>query len=150
MTDILQAINDKLNEVTELKYIDENWGQLDLYGPQIPVQWPCALVDFNNGQFTNIGRNYRKTPQNRQEGNIAVEITIGNLKLTNSSNKAPSFQKEKAFAIWDLINKVHEVLQGWSPEENAGVLIRTTFNKVRRDDGVQEFRVIYTMGLHDC
>lgn len=150
MTDILQAINDKLNEVTELKYIDENWGQLDLYGPQIPVQWPCALVDFNTGQFTNIGRNYRVKPQNRQEGTLTVEITIANLKLTNSSNKAPTFQKEKAFAIWDLINKVHEVLQGWNPTENAGVLIRTTFSKVRRDDGVQEFRVIYSIGLHDC
>ncbi|AZB07453.1 hypothetical protein EG344_00660 [Chryseobacterium sp. G0162] len=150
MTDILQAINDKLNEVTELKYIDENWGQLDLYGPQIPVQWPCALVDFNTGQFTNIGRNYRVTPQNRQEGTLTVEITIANLKLTNSSNKAPTFQKEKAFAIWDLINKVHEILQGWNPAENAGALIRTTFSKVRRDDGVQEFRVIYSIGLHDC
>lgn len=150
MTDVLQAINDKLNEISELKYIDENWGQLDLYGPQIPVQWPCALVDFNTGQFTNIGRNYRVTPQNKQEGTLTVEITIANLKLTNSSNKAPIFQKEKAFAIWDLINKVHEILQGWSPQENAGALIRTTFSKVRRDDGVQEFRVIYSIGLHDC
>lgn len=150
MTDILQAINNKLNEVSELRYIDENWGQLDLYGPQIPVQWPCALVDFNTGQFSNIGRDYRRTPQNRQEGTLTVEITIANLKLTNSSNKAPSFQKENAFGIWNLINKVHEILQGWSPVENAGVLIRTTFNKVRRDDGVQEFRVIYSIGLHDC
>lgn len=150
MIDILEAIKNKLNEVSELKYIDENWGQLDLYGPQIPVMWPCALVDFNTGQFSNIGTNIRKVPINRQQGTVSVEITVANLKLTNTSNKAPSFQKDKAFAIWDLINKVHNILQGWSPEENAGALIRTTFNKVRRDDGVQEFRVIYSIGLHDC
>lgn len=150
MTDILQSVNEKLNEVTELKYIDENWGQLDLYGPQIPVQWPCALVDFNTGQFTNIGRDFRKTPQNRQQGNLTIEVTVANLKLTNSSNQAPTFQKGHAFAIWNIINRVHEVLHGWSPNESAGGLIRTGFSKVRRDDGVQEFRVIYSIGLHDC
>lgn len=150
MEDILSNIAEKLNEVSELKYKDENWGQLDYFGSDAPVQWPCGLVDFSSGQFSNNGKDIRAVPQNRQEGTIGIEITIANLKLTNTSTRAPQLQKQQAFGIWKIIKNVHEKLQGWSPVENGGGLVRTGFTKVKRDDGVQEIRVNYTIGLHNC
>lgn len=150
MNDILNNITEKLNEVTELKHKDENWGQMDFLGPEIPVQWPCALVDLNGGSFSNIGKDIRATPNNRQEGTLTIEITIANLKLTNSSTRAPLSQKINAFSIWTVVKKVHEVLHGWKPVDGAGGMTRTTIAKVRRDDGIQEIRVNYTIGLHNC
>lgn len=150
MNQILLAIQAKLAEVAELKYIDENWGQLDLYGPEIPVQWPCALIALSGGNFSNIGRDLKAKPMNRQEGTLSFEITIAKLKLTNSSFMAPESQKTQAFEVWEIVEKAHEVLHGWKPIENAGGMIRTNFGSVRRDDGVQEIRITYTMGLHNC
>lgn len=147
---ILDKISEKLSELPEIKYSDENWGQLDYYGTDAPVQWPCTLVDYNSGQFSNNGKDIRAVPQNRQEGLIGIEITIANLKLTNSSTRAPLLQKQKAFSIYELVEKVHQHLHGWSPVINGGGLTRTNFAKVRRNDGIQEIRVVYTIGLHNC
>lgn len=150
MNEILLAIQTKLAEVPELKTKDENWGQLDLYGPEIPVQWPCALVALSGGQFSNIGRDLKAAPVNRQEGTLTIEITIANLKLTNSSFKAPGLQKIQAFQIWETVENVHQVIQGFSPGEKCGGMVRTGLSTVRRDDGVQEIRITYTAGIHDC
>lgn len=150
MNTILIAIKSKLNEVAELKYIDEDWGQLNYYGIDIPVQWPCALVRLSNGQFSDIGKDWRITSQNRQEGILTFEVTIAKVKLTNSSNKAPINQQNSTFEIWELVQKVHQVLHGWKPTENTGSLIRSNINSTKREDGVQEITIIYTCGIHNC
>ena len=151
MNTLLQAIQNRLAEtVADLNYVDENWGQLDLYGNEIPVKWPCALISLNSAVFSNIGTDVKAKPINRQEGTATVELAFAKLKLTNSSFKAPAAQKQKAWEIWDIIKKAHEVLHGWNPEPGTGKLIRTGISQVRRDDGVQEIRVIYTIGIHNC
>lgn len=148
---ILQAIQAKLaTTVVELKTIDENWGQLDLFGNDIPVQWPCALLTLNAGQFSHLGTDVDKKPLNRQEGTLTFEISFAKLKLTNSSFKAPATQKIKAWEIWSIIEKSHAELHGWNPLPGSGKLMRTALSSTRRDDGVQEVKVMYTMGLHNC
>lgn len=148
--EILKEIQKKLAVDTNFKYVDENWGQLDFYGKEIPVQWPAVLIDVINGQFSDNGKNIQKTPVNRQQGMFSVEITVANLKLTNSSYKAPIGQKNNAFAIWALVKEAHDLLHGYRPVAQSGALIRTGSMKVRRDDGMQEVRVTYTLGVHDC
>ena len=151
METILKAIQDRIGEnVTDLKHIDENWGQLDLFGNEIPVQWPCCLIMLNTANFSNLGNDVTAVPMNRQEGLITVELTIAKLKLTNTSFKAPLLQKEKAWEIWGIVRKTHEIIHGWSPEVGSGKMIRTGLSTVRRDDGVQEIRIIYSIGLHNC
>ncbi|QHN64862.1 hypothetical protein DBX24_02615 [Bergeyella cardium] len=150
INEILMSIKDKLNEVSALKYIDENWGQLDLYGNDIPVQWPCALVTLLGGQFSDIGKDYRAAPENRQEAILSFEITIAQLKLTNSSNRAPISQQQKAFEVWNIVQEVHQKLHGWRPSKTTGKLIRSELSSTRRDDGVQEIKISYTIGLHNC
>jgi hypothetical protein len=136
--------------VAAIKHVDENWGQLDLYGPQIPVKWPCALIDINQAQFSNIGKDIKAQPVNRQQGTVVLEITVADVKLTNSSGRAPQVQKQPAYRIWQIVNDIHKAVQGWKPDEMAGGLIRVGLSKIRRDDGVQEVRVLYSTGLNDC
>lgn len=151
MKQLLEAIQANISaNVASVNYVDENWGQLDLYGPEIPVKWPCVLIDINGGQFSNIGRDNNRAPANRQEGTIAIELTIANLKLTNTSFKAPKIQKWHGFEIWEIVQNVHQFVHGWNPLKGSGKMMRTNISKVRRDDGVQEIRVVYSIGLHDC
>lgn len=150
MTDILLSIQDKLiQEVSALKYVDEDWGQLDDYGPNAPVQWPCSLIDISAAQYTNLGQDRTAVPVQRQEGTVMISISFANLKLTNSSAKAPMGQKQKAFILAGIVEDAHKVLQGFRPVEKQGVLIRSSFGKVKRDDGVQLYKIIYSIGLHN-
>ena len=143
MKAIIDSTQELLKDTEGAKYVDENWGQLDFYSPHFPVKWPCILIDVRAAQFSNIGQDKSKSPRNRQMSDYNLELRIANLKLTNSSSKAPQAQKDNARSIWNLIEKAHEKLHGFSPVETAGKLIRTNLRRVPREDGVQEYIIIY-------
>ena len=106
MKTILQNIQTKLREVTELKHIDEDCGQLNIFQP--PVNWPCCLIDISTANYSNLGIDRNLQPINRQSGKFLIKLTLANLKLTNTSMNAPQSQKDQAWFIWDLAQKIHE------------------------------------------
>ena len=107
---VIRNIQAKLTPVVGLNHVDEDWGQLDDYSPNFPVQWPCALIDTPLINFSNLGMDRTQTPRNRQMSDGIVSITVANLKLNNTSGRAPKFQKDNAWSIWSLINKIHQEL----------------------------------------
>lgn len=144
MKTLLEKIQQKVSEIAELKHIDENWGQLDYYSPNMPVQYPCALIDVQQVQFTNLGKDITKKPLQRQIGTVQIKITVANMRLSNSSMQAPRRQKEEVWAIWGIIEKIHQQLHGVSLLPNVSPLIRTSQNRTLRDDGLQEYEVYYS------
>ena len=144
MKNLLEKLRLRLAEIPQLKYIDENWGQLDYYSPNMPVQYPCALIDVQQIQYSNIGKDLTKTPLQRQIAQVQIKITIANMRLTNSSMQAPRRQKEEVWAIWCIIEKIHQQLHGVSLLPNVSPLIRTSQNRTLRDDGIQEYEVYYS------
>jgi hypothetical protein len=150
MVEIIEAIQKKLSENGNFNYVDENWGQLDYYSPNFPVQWPCVLIDVAGATFSNIGKDHSKAPINRQMGDITIELRIANLRLTNTSGKAPNLQKIYTRSIWQLLEELHRELHGWNATAASSKLIRTTVNRVRRDDGVQEYAVRYSAEVNGC
>lgn len=149
MKEILQNIQNRLSTITEIRYIDEDWGQLDYYSQNMPVQYPCALIDLASGQFTNISKDFSKQPNNRQIGDFSVKITLVNLRLSNTSLKSPQIQKDNTWGLFDLVEKIHQKLHGFSPHENCSKMLRTTFGRTQRDDGVQEYAIIYNFEAHN-
>jgi hypothetical protein len=144
---ILQNIQESLATIAELKYVDENWGQMDDYSPNPPTQFPLALIDVGNLQYTDIGRNRDANPEMRQMGSGTITIKIANLKLVNSSARAPQAMKNLSYSIWDLIESVHANLHGKVIGGAAGAMMRTSLRKVTRDDGIQMFELTYSVGV---
>ncbi|ROH98396.1 hypothetical protein EGI16_21410 [Chryseobacterium sp. G0240] len=151
LDNLLLNITTKIEqEVTDLKQVDENWGQIQYFGPDCPVKWPCALVDFASGQFSNMGYDYKTETGTQQEGLINIEITVAKLKLSPTNTAAKLSQKTKGFEVWRLIEKVHKILHGWKPLPNSGELSRVSIQSIKRDDGVQEKIITYSLALHGC
>ena len=149
MKTLLEKIQQKVSEIAELKHIDENWGQLDYYSPNMPVQYPCALIDVQQVQFTNLGKDITKKPLQRQIGTVQIKITVANMRFTNSSMQAPRRQKEEVWVIWGIIEKIHQQLHGVSLLPNVSPLIRTSQNRTLRDDGLQEYEVYYSCEMQN-
>lgn len=145
--EVLKNIQDIITLIPGMSYVDEDWGQLDDYSPNPPTKFPLTLIDIGNLQYSDIGKDRSKTPQNRQMATGTIVLSIANLRLTNSSGKAPQTQKNKAWAIWDIIEDVHKKLHGVIVGGAAGALMRTAMRKVKRDDGIQEYEVTYTIGV---
>lgn len=144
---VLQNIQILLATIPELKYIDEDWGQLDDYSPNPPTQFPLVLIDIGNLQYSDIGKDRTATPENRQMATGTIVLSIANLKLTNTSVRAPQNQKDAAWSIWEIIESVHKKVHGTLVEATVGAMMRTNMRKVKRDDGIQEYEVTYTVGL---
>ena len=147
MKELLLSLQNQLAIVAALKYIDEDWGQLDDYGTHTPVKWPCCLIDFTDADYSDIGVDRAATPKNRQQALGSITLNFANSKLTNSSRNAPIVQKDNAYLLLGVIEDVHKIIQGFRPAENSGGLIRKSFKRVKRDDGIQQYRVVYTIGL---
>lgn len=148
MKAILTAIQTKLLEVSTL-YVNEDDGQLDDYSPNFPVKWPVCLIDISAASFSNIGNDKRQEPANRQEAETLITLNFASLKLTNTSGLAPVNQKNDAWSLHGIIEDAHKVIQGFKPADNTGKLIRTSFRRIKRDDGVQQYQVVYSLGMHN-
>ena len=139
INDILTAIISRLAEKEpNLKYMDEDWGQLDYYQESPPVKFPCALLELQQANWINQS-------QKLQDGVLSISIRIADIKLSNTSYRAPAGQKTSAAAIWLILENIHKALHGWRPQDNPsfGALTRISSRKVKRDDGIREFEVVY-------
>lgn len=145
---ILENVKNKLAAIGDLKYIDNDWGQLDDYSPNFPVKWPCALVDVTDARYSNIGKDPSMLPANRQQAEIILTITIATLRLSPSNQKALP-KKPDSNDIYLIIQTVHELLHGYSPAPQAGLLIRQGMQRIRRDDGVHQYTIQYITAIHN-
>jgi hypothetical protein len=156
MKALLENIKTQIATEGLVKHVDEDWGQLDSFDKNPPVKWPCVLISFQTGTYSNIGMDKTLSPANRQMGDLLIELRIANLKLTNSSTKAPLAQKTQALSILEIVEAVHKKVQGFVPHNDTpntnlnGKMIRERFRFERRDDGIQEYSIIYSISVTNC
>ena len=143
MKQVIQNIQDKLmQEVPALKYVDQDWGQMDFF-PNPPVKFPCALIDIQSAQYTNNGDFI-------QQGTAMVVIRLFDIKLSNSSQAAPNNQKENAKKIWQLIEDVNKALHGQNfLQTGYGLPMRVQMRRTKRNDGCYQTELYYSVQLTD-
>lgn len=150
---LMSELKEKLASVPGVNFVDEDWGQLDAFSSQAPVKWPCVLISMQSGTYTEVGRERNNLSVNRQMGEILVELRIANLKVTPSGQRASANQKANSVSVLEIFEQVHRHIHGWTPgHDNSntnfnGKFIRQRFRNERRDDGIQEYSVIYSISV---
>lgn len=143
MKQMIQDIQDQLiQDVPALKYVDQDWGQLDFFSPS-PVKFPCALIDIQSASYSNNGKLV-------QQGTATIVIRLFDLKLSNTSGKAPDKQKEKAKKIWELIEDVNKALHGQNfLQKGYGLPMREQMRRTKRMEGYYQTELYYTVQFTD-
>ena len=141
MEAIYNAILAKLEEIPELKYSSEDWGQLNYYGNDCPVQFPCCVFDLNSATFSETGK--------EQQGTLQIAFNVAHLRLTPNSARTSIKQKEHSWEVIHLVEAIHEKLKRYRPHPQHGRLIRTGMRKIKRQDAIKQYEVIYTMSLNE-
>jgi len=143
MKQIIQNIQDRLTrEVPALKYVDQDWGQMDFYQTP-PVKFPCALIDIQSAKYANDGNLVLR-------GTVTAVISLFDLKLTGSSQAAPAGQKENAKKIWQLIEDVNKALHGQNfLQEGYGLPMCEQMRRTKRKDGCYQTDLYYTVQFTD-
>jgi hypothetical protein len=149
MKQFLVNTQTKISEIIGVLHIDEDWGQLDNYTPNAPIQWPCCLIDVSNLDFSDNGRDKDAIPQNRQEASGSITLTFANLKSANSGIENPQAPNNSSWLLQNLIEEVHAKVHGFMPVTSAGKLIRKSLKRIKRNDGIQQYDVVYSIGMHN-
>lgn len=140
MKTILTAVMAQLkNEVPDLQYIGEDWGQMDYYQDVPPVRFPCALVSISQVQYETVSKDSRRA-------RITVQVRIADSPRVAANVSAPDSYRERAFAIFELMDTVGAILNGLEGQ---------TFNRFKqqavtrynREDAIREYSMTFQTGF---
>lgn len=126
-----QLLIEKLiSDVPELRFIDQDLGQLENYEMRPAVSWPCCMIDIEDFKYSD--------QQNHaiQIAEGIISLRIGLVKYTDSNNLTPAATRENALQYYELEHKVFKALHGWNPP-GFGKMLRRASGTERRDDDIR-------------
>lgn len=134
----MQRIKDKIPEV---KWIDQDLGQLEFYTERPPVLFPCVLIDFDDSTFSDMG-------QHAQMCNCTLKLRVAFNVVQHSNGVTPQPQLQKALEIFDVMKKLHQYLHGWSGT-NFGELTRIRQTAEPREDNLRVYVIQYSVNYEE-
>ena len=140
MKTILNAVMQRLKgQVTELRYISEDWGQLDYYETMPPVKFPCALVSIDRVIYSVEAKDRRKAV-------VSVVVRIADAPGVTGNAAAPESYRNRAFAIFDLLEEAGEALNGLSGETFKRFSLESIY-RTNRQDFIREYGMTFGTGF---
>lgn len=141
---ILDFQNRINSELPEIKYIDQDLGQLGQVGEdeKPSLVYPAILVDFPQIDFTNLSAG-------AQIGNVTISVQLIFDSYSQSWNKTPLAVREKALEFLVVEQKLHKALQNWQ-SDYFQPLVRTGIKSQNNNDiGLRVRQLNYTTQYED-
>lgn len=110
MKTIYNALLSKLSEVTNLKWIDLDTGQLNAED-RPAIAFPAALISIDIPTCNSMTDKLQYCT-----ARISVRLVFEN-NVTRTNNKAPEAVKDESLKKYDTIADVYAKLQGYETEE---------------------------------
>lgn len=134
MKQIFLSIQSRLaSSASSLKYIDKNWGQLNL--PQPPIKFPCCLIDIDS-------IDYSMGTLSTRLANASIILTIADHHSVRSSALAPA--KNNSYDILDLLEVIISALDGWRVPNTTQSLVRTRLAKAYSDQSYDVYSLTFS------
>jgi len=132
----------KLQEITDLKYIDLDTGQLDAPDAdgRYPVNFPCALI----GVQIPRARDHNQAGS-KQEVEALINIRLGVDFSGNTSSTTPEGVRAESLGYFELADLIWEKLQGWKDSE-LSQFSRVSAREERRGDRVKVVNIPFSTG----
>ena len=122
-------------QVPDLRYIAEDWGQLDFYNEAPPVKFPCALISVSNIKFESqtVGCRW---------ATMTILIRVADAPAVSGTMAAPETYRNRAFAIFDLMDTIGNVLYAFGGDE-FNELEQKTITHYSREDAIREYAMLF-------
>ena len=136
LEDVLTLLKDN---VKELRWIDADEGQLDFYDERPPVAFPCCLVDVSMPQCEMKSI----TMPVMQKCLLRVTLTVAFDDCASLNCRTPQTVREVAYRRLDLLQHIHQALQGRWQDKFLQCYSRRSCTPRRRQDGLKTYEVVY-------
>ncbi len=128
MKELLKAIFTQLKTVPAIKWIDEDFGQIDAYEERPAVQFPCALV--------SISQTHDALGSDEYDVTSSITVRVAHSRFADRPAQAP----EAAFALTlsklDDVEAVKTALEGFEVPGHSGRFYLRGVATERRTDGL--------------
>lgn len=146
---LIQIQNRLLDKVPEIKYVNQDLGQLEVYTMGSPsVDWPCYLVDFVDTVYSDLSGG-------EQEAELTIRGRLGFNPFSQTSNLQPEDVRRLGLYYYELENKIHSALHGWQPLKDDNTPLcqplsrRRAYTEKRDEDAFRVRGIDFTLGFHD-
>ncbi|MDO9554541.1 hypothetical protein [Rhodonellum sp.] len=102
--ELFLGITDMIGEVTDIKWIDMDFGQMDS-DQRPPVGYPCALISIDFPQISDLGNNVQKPK-------VLINVKLCFDYQGETSVKAPPNTRIRALSYYPIVKSVYKKLQG--------------------------------------
>jgi hypothetical protein len=144
LANIFLNVQNRLSELPELKFIDQDLGQLEIdeVGErESPVAFPCSLFDIAEIRYTD-------NSFNSQQGEGILEVRLALLAYSAATHYyKDNKHKQNALAYYNIEHRVNKLLQGWSNSEYFNPLSRMSAQTERRKDNIRVRVLRYSFGF---
>ncbi len=130
------------DNVSAIVHIAPDLGQLSVK-TRPPVSWPCALIDFEDFTFSNLGEHV-------QVASGTIVIKLGFAPHSPAAQNTPEEYRDSAISYYDIEWDLHKVLHGWTPTgAEFGGLTRISVTNQRRSDSYRVRELRYAISFDD-
>lgn len=135
---LFKDVHEELAKLKEIRWVDEDCGQLDIY-EKPPVVFPCALISVQVPEWIGI-----KEPA-VQPGKAEVIIKIG-FNVLQPVGNAPASQLKNAFDHFSIVKQITKALRGKHGALYKG-LERISTIKTVNEVGVKIYTVTFITSM---
>lgn len=140
---LLLRLQEYLKEqVPQIKWIDQDFGQLENYEVRPPVQFPCLLVDLSSTQ-------YDMYLEQVQHATATVNLRLGFAPYSSANSEAPVKYRQEALDYYEIEQQVYKAMQGWDAGELCQPFTRTLAVTEGRDDKLRVRQLTFTTAFED-
>ena len=141
MEDLLISLQNRIKEtLPELRYIDEDFGQLETLDDTYPITFPCVLIGTPSTDWSDIGLCIQKGA-----ANISIRLAIDCYDDTHYGSGTEDKIKERL-----LKNKtLYKSLQGFRTGKYMSALSRIKSTDYTFAHGIKVYEMIFKFSFHD-
>lgn len=127
--------------VSGVKWIDIDEGQLEAFGENAPVDYPCVLVDFPNGNFTEAA-------DALQIGEIQINIKVAFRVYERLNTSVPTALRDQAFRHFNILQSIMQVIHGIEGDFYSP-LTRVSFSKEVNSIDPKVYNITFETAISD-
>lgn len=139
---LLIALQQRIkSQIPDIRWIDQDLGQLENYGDRPAVSFPCVLIDFQNFQYEDASDLIQFA-----EGTVNIRLAFA--PFSNTNNLTSVDYQAKALKFYDLEWAIYKALHGWKPD-GYGYLSRVGANTENRNDSFRVRVINFSISFED-
>jgi len=130
------------NEVPEVKWVDQDFGQLEFYKDRPAVLLPCVLIDMED-------TDYEDETAKIQTGETKLIIRLCCAAYSDAASPRQQLQKELALQYLNIEHRLNKALHTWCDNELFTPMMRKKAITEKRDDNLRVRAIKYVFNFND-